>query len=458
VSTRKPTVFIVDDEARMGQVLSMVLSRFGCEPRSFTDGQLALEALKEQPPDLVITDLSMPTMDGLTLLKEIKRQDRELPVILITAHATVTSAITAMKEGAFDYIIKPFDNEDLTNLVSNALALARLSKENKYLRTELKSRYLLDGMVGESPEMQQIFNLVGQVASSKATVLITGESGTGKELVARAIHYSSPRLGRPFVAVNMSALSETLLESEMFGYDKGAFTGAMQAKKGRFELADSGTLFLDEIGEISEAFQAKLLRVLQLGEFERVGGTSTLKVDLRVLAATNRDLPAEVAAGRFREDLYFRLNVIPIRIPPLRERRKDILPLAYHFLTKYRQEMEKPIKDFSDGVKELFISHDWPGNVRELENTVERGVVLARGEYLQEDDLLMTPHRSAPASPTGSPASSNQTLEAHLDDAAASYIRKVLAECKGARLKAADVLEINRATLYRLMKKYGITE
>jgi DNA-binding NtrC family response regulator len=455
VSARKPTVFIVDDEARMGQVLSMVLSRFGCEPRAFTDGRLALEALKERPPDLVITDLSMPHMDGLTLLKEVKRHDRELPVILITAHATVTSAITAMKEGAFDYIIKPFDNEDLKNLVSNALALARLSKENAYLRTELKSRYLLDGIVGESPEMQHVFDLVGQVATSRATVLITGESGTGKELVARAIHYSSPRVGKPFVAVNMSALSETLLESEMFGYDKGAFTGATQAKKGRFELADSGTLFLDEIGEISEAFQAKLLRVLQLGEFERVGGTSTLKVDLRVLAATNRDLPAEVAAGRFREDLYFRLNVIPIRIPPLRERRKDILPLAYHFLAKYRQEMEKPLKDFSDGVKDLFLGHDWPGNVRELENAVERGVVLARGEYLHEDDLLMTP-RTAPTSPS-SPVS-QETLEAHLDAAAASYIRKVLADCKGARLKAAEILEINRATLYRLMKKYGITE
>jgi len=375
----------------------------------------------------------------------------------------VKSAITAMKEGAFDYIIKPFENEDLKNIVGNALALRRLSKENRYLRAELGTRYLIDGMIGDSPEMQQVFELVRRVAGSRSTVLITGESGTGKELVARAIHFNSPRVGNPFVALNCKALSENLLEAEMFGYDKGAFTGAQATKKGRFELADTGTLFLDEIGEISEAFQAKLLRVLQLGEFERVGGTQTVKVDVRVLAATNRDLAAEVAAGRFREDLFFRLNVIPIRIPPLRERRKDILPLAYHFLNRFRRDMEKKVVDFSPETKEVLSLADWPGNVRELENAIERGVVLARGEYLQVDDLLMGP---APAAAVGTSAAaapapgaaSTETLEKHLDQASAAYIRKVLGECAGTRVKAAEMLGVNRATLYRLMKKYGIAE
>jgi DNA-binding NtrC family response regulator len=458
----KPSILVVDDEQRMGQVISMVLSRAGFDPRVHSDPRAALADLNEHRPDLVITDLSMPGMDGIQLLKEVKAHDREIPVILITAHATVKSAITAMKEGAFDYIIKPFENEDLKNIVSNALALSRLSKENRYLREELKTRYLIDGMIGESPEMQAIFEMIRRVAGSKATVLITGESGTGKELVARAVHYQSPRLGQPFVALNCKALAESLLESEMFGYEKGAFTGAAAAKKGRFELANQGTLFLDEIGEVSEAFQAKLLRVLQVGEFERVGGTQTLKVDVRVLAATNRDLQAEVAAGRFREDLYFRLNVIPIRLPPLRERRKDILPLAYHFLNKFRGEMEKPLRDFADDTKELLAGYDWPGNVRELENAIERGVVLARGEYLQVDDLLMKPVRPAePAS--GAPAAApchdgaTRTLEEHLDQTAAVYIKKVLADCDS-KVKAAELLGINRATLYRLMKKFGIVE
>ena len=453
MSALAPSILIVDDEERMCQVLSMVLSRAGFLPRTFTDGRDALAALKETPVDLVITDLSMPVMDGLTLLKEVKQHDRDIPVILITAHATVKSAITAMKEGAFDYIIKPFENEDLKNIVGNALALSRLSKENRYLREELKTRYLIDGMIGESPEMQVIFELIRRVAASKATVLITGDSGTGKELVARAIHFNSPRVGNPFVAVNCKAFTETLLESEMFGYEKGAFTGATAQKKGRFELADTGTIFLDEIGEISEAFQAKLLRVLQLGEFERVGGTSTLKVDLRFLAATNRDLPAEVAAGRFREDLFFRLNVIPIRIPPLRDRRRDIMPLAYHFLAKHRKEMEKPVKDFSNEVKDFFSTYDWPGNVRELENSVERGVVLARSEYLHLDDLLLSGGGAAGAPASGA---AGKTLEEFLDDAAAGYIRRVVEDCGGTRVRAAEVLGINRATLYRLMKKYAI--
>jgi DNA-binding NtrC family response regulator len=374
----------------------------------------------------------------------------------------VKSAITAMKEGAFDYIIKPFENEDLKNIVGNALALSRLSRENRYLREELKTRYLVDGMIGDSPEMQAILDLVHRVARSKATVLITGESGTGKELVARAIHYASPRVGRPFVAVNCKALTESLLESEMFGYEKGAFTGATAQKKGRFELADTGTIFLDEIGEVSDAFQAKLLRVLQLGEFERVGGTATISVDLRFLAATNRDLSGEVAAGRFREDLFFRLNVIPLKIPPLRDRRKDVMPLAYHFLAKYRGEMEKPIRDFGADVKELLVSYDWPGNVRELENAIERGVVLARGDLLEVDDLLMKAPGQAAAEGGATAADAAgggppRTLEEHLDAAAAGYIRRIVEECGGTKVRAAEVLGINRATLYRLMKKYGIT-
>ncbi|MBI2944004.1 MAG: sigma-54-dependent Fis family transcriptional regulator [Candidatus Wallbacteria bacterium] len=443
---------IVDDEVRMTQILAMVFDKQGYKTTTFNDPEKALAKLGEDSFDLLVTDLSMPGMDGLELLRRAKALRRDLPVVLITAHATVKSAVTAMKDGAFDYILKPFENDELKNIAANALEMSRLSRENQYLKGELKSRFLVDGFVAEDPKTESLMELVKRVAPSKATVLVRGESGTGKEMVARALHMYGDRVGKPFLAVNCKALSESLLETEIFGHEKGAFTGAAAQRKGRFELAHQGTLFLDEIGEVSEPFQAKLLRVLQEGEFERVGGTQTVQVDVRVVAATNRDLETQVREGKFRDDLYFRLNVIPIVIPPLRERRADILPLAQHFLRKYSDEMQRPVRQLSPEVREFFESYHWPGNVRELENTVERGVVLARGAELSMEDIMM----SQTSSTAGEPAGANRPLSEFLDGAAADYIRKVLDENSGKKLRSAELLGIDRATLYRLMKKYGI--
>ncbi|MBI4868917.1 MAG: sigma-54-dependent Fis family transcriptional regulator [Candidatus Wallbacteria bacterium] len=445
-------MMIVDDEVRMTQILAMVFDKQGYKTTTFNDPEKALAKLAEDSFDLLVTDLSMPGMDGLELLRRAKALRRDLPVVLITAHATVKSAVTAMKDGAFDYILKPFENDELKNIAANALEMSRLSRENQYLKGELKSRFLVDGFVAEDPKTESLMELVKRVAPSKATVLVRGESGTGKEMVARALHMYGDRVGKPFLAVNCKALSESLLETEIFGHEKGAFTGAAAQRKGRFELAHQGTLFLDEIGEVSEPFQAKLLRVLQEGEFERVGGTQTVQVDVRVVAATNRDLEAQVREGKFRDDLYFRLNVIPIVIPPLRERRADILPLAQHFLRKYSDEMQRPVRQLSSEVREFFESYHWPGNVRELENTVERGVVLARGAELSMEDIMMSQASRA----AGEPAGTDRPLSEFLDGAAADYIRKVLDENSGKKLRSAELLGIDRATLYRLMKKYGI--
>jgi DNA-binding NtrC family response regulator len=365
-----------------------------------------------------------------------------------------------MRAGAFDYVQKPFDNEELKGLVRRALELTQLTRENRYLRAELRSRYALEGddVIAETPAIREVFAIVRRAAQSRATVLITGESGTGKELVARAVHYYSERVAGPFLAVNCKALAEGLLESELFGHEKGAFTGAHTSRAGLFERAHGGTLFLDEIGEVSASFQAKLLRVLQEREVQRVGGTQRT-VDVRIVAATNRDLRAEVAAGRFREDLYFRLSVIPVQLPPLRERRADILPLARRFLRRLSSELQRRVSGFTPEVEQYLLSHFWPGNVRELENTVERGVVLASGELVGLGDLLVAPPAPDPASGRGDgPVPSGLTLQAHLDRAAREHIRAALQATRGARSDAAQRLGIDRTTLYRLMKKYGLDE
>ena len=451
----KPRLLILDDEQRMVDILAMVLRGEGYEVLAFVRADAALEALRSEPFDLLLTDLKMPGADGLTVLRQAKAIDLELPVILITAHATVATAIEAMRDGAFDYVEKPFDNDELKALVHRALDVTRLARENRYLRAELRSRYHLDTLVAESGAMREVLELVRRAARSRSTVLITGESGTGKEVIARAVHYHSERVEKSFLAVNCKAFAESVLESELFGHEKGAFTGADRAKAGLFERADGGTLFLDEIAEVSTDFQGKLLRVLQERKFYRVGGTAERATDVRLVAATNRELRAEVAAGRFREDLYFRLAVIPIHLPPLRERQEDVLPLARHFLAKWNVELSRKVTGWNPAVETYLLRHSWPGNVRELENTIERGMVLAQHECIELEDLLIEVNTEAPSSEIGA---QSENLQAFLDRAAADRVRAVLKEVGGARVEAAKRLGIERTTLYRLMRKYGIAD
>jgi DNA-binding NtrC family response regulator len=448
----KPRIAVVDDEARMADVLAMVLRRQGYDVEPFRDGAEALAAMRERAFDLLLTDLRMPAPDGLAVLRGALAIDAELPVILITAHGSVSSAIEAIRHGAFDYVEKPFDNDELKTLVRRALDMTRLSRENRYLRAELRSRHSVDSIVAASDAMRDALERARRAAKSRATVLVTGESGTGKELVARAVHYESDRVARPFVAVNCKSLAPGVLESELFGHERGAFTGAERARAGLFEQAGGGTLFLDEIGEVGAEFQAKLLRVLQERALRRVGGAELRPVDVRIVAATNRDLRTEVAAGRFREDLYFRLAVIPIHLPPLRERPDDVLPLARHFLAKWSAELGRSLRGWSDDVEAWLVRHPWPGNARELENAIERGVVLAHGDRLELDDVAA----GEAVDRESAPAESASGLRSFLDVAAADRIRAVLEATGGRRAEAAARLGIDRTTLYRLMRKYGI--
>jgi Nif-specific regulatory protein len=381
------TLLIVDDEPNIRRVLTAVFEKAGYRVLTAESGKKALDIIATEPHiHAMICDLIMPDLNGVEVLKAAKEINPQISVVMITAHGTIRTAVDAMKLGAFDYITKPFDMDEIKLVVKNAVERSQLLEENVHLRQELKSRYSFQGIVGSSSKMQEVFKIVERVANSNATVLIRGESGTGKELIARAIHYSSPRAAKPFIAVSCAALPETLLESELFGYEKGAFTGAVGQKAGRFELAHQGTLFLDEIPEISPAMQVKLLRVLQEREFERVGGTKTIRVDVRLIAATNRDLEQLVAEGHFRPDLYYRLQVIQIFLPPLRERTEDIPLLVQHFIEKYNKENGKSVKGVSNETMDILMKYHWPGNVRELENVIERGVVLA-----DTDAELITP-------------------------------------------------------------------
>jgi DNA-binding NtrC family response regulator len=440
-------VLVVDDEARMAEVVAAALRRAGHECETCANAEAALAALDERAVDVVVTDWKMPGMDGVELLRRVHARRPGLPVILLTAHGTVPAAVAAMREGAFDYVTKPFDNDELRATVARALELQRLERENRWLRQEVGTRYGPDAIVAESARSRELLDLVRRVAPSRAGVLVQGESGTGKELVARLLHYWSERVGRPFVAVNLKAFAEGVIESELFGHEKGAFTGALAARAGCFERADGGTLFLDEVAEIGPDVQAKLLRVLQEGEVLRVGGSAPRRVDVRVVAATNRVLRDEIAAGRFREDLYFRLNVIPIHLAPLRERRDDIVPLARHFLARYAAEAGRRLALSPDAERAL-AAHPWPGNVRELENAVERAVVLARGDTIEPEDLLLE-ERPAPPAADG-------TLQESLDRAAATRIRAALAAAGGNRAEAARALGVDRTTLYRTMKRLGM--
>ena len=385
--TANERILVVDDEEQMRDLLAKVLERKGYQVSVCGDGAEALAFLEREPADLVITDVRMPGLNGMEALRAIKELNPEIVVLIMTAFGSIDQAVQAVKEGAYDYINKPFKIDEILLTIEKALAERRLRHEVATLRQELRTRYHFENLIGKSRAMQEVFGLLEQVAGSRSTVMVYGKSGTGKELVAKAIHYNSPRSAKAFVAVNCAAIPAELLESELFGHEKGAFTGAIATKVGKFELATGGTLFLDEIGHMRLDLQAKILRALQEREIERVGGTRTIKIDVRILAATNRDLRKAIEEGTFREDLYYRLNVVPITLPPLRQRREDIPLLVEHFIGKYNREFARKVKGFSAGATAALYQYDWPGNVRELENVIERAVALAQSETISLRDL-----------------------------------------------------------------------
>ena len=452
------TILIVDDEKNYPRILSAVLEEEGYETLSSHSGEEALQLLQDADVDLVLTDMRMPGMDGIALLKAIKTSKPDLPVIMMTAHGTVEKAVEAMQQGAYTYILKPFENESLIQHVAKALDLYRVVRENRRLRAMVAERFSFSSLIGKSQAMQEIYATIAKVAPSTASVLIEGESGTGKELVARALHFNSPRKDKAFIAVNCAALAENLLESELFGHEKGAFTGAVTSKKGRFELADGGTLFLDEIGEISPSMQVKLLRVLQERVIERVGGTRTIAVDFRLMAATNKTLKDEVPAGRFREDLYYRLNVIHLKIPPLRERENDILLLAQHFLQKYAAQRPdgSSLSGIAPACRQALLEYGWPGNVRQLENVMERAVLLASGPQIEPENLPreMLESGQGQSIPLELPDTSLGETLAHVEKI---LIERALKACDHVQAHAAARLGITKSGLHQKIRKYGIS-
>ena len=452
------TILIVDDEINYTLILAAVLEDEGFETLTANSGAEAMATLAESDVDLVLTDMKMPAMDGIDLLERIKKEDADLPVIMMTAHGTVEKAVEAMQKGAYNYILKPFDNERLVLYTNKAISMYRVVKENRQLRRAVEGRYSFHNIIGKSKAMQDVFHIIRKVAPAAATVLLEGSSGTGKELVANALHFNSPRKDKPFVAVNCSALVETLLESELFGHEKGAFTGAVSMKKGRFEIADGGTLFLDEIAELSPTLQVKLLRVLQERVVERVGGVKAIPVNIRLIAATNKSLKEEVAKGNFREDLFYRLNVVPITLPSLRERLEDIRPLVGHFITKYSDERNVglPVTGIDREVERLFYEYDWPGNVRELENVIERAVVLSPEEIIQVSDLPkdFIDNAHSTLHMDGIP------VDANLYDTLAlvekNMIVRALKKANYVQAHAADLLGIGKSGLNQKIKKYKL--
>jgi two-component system NtrC family response regulator len=449
------TVLIVDDEKNYLMVLSAFLSGEGYETLTADSAQQALEIVETTDLDLVLTDMKMPTIDGIELLKRIKQNVPDLPVVMMTAYGTVEKAVESIQLGAFNFILKPFQNETLKQIVDKAVLTYRVLKENRRLVQALEDRYGFDNIIGKSKPMQAVFDTIQKVAHTKATVLITGESGTGKELIAKAIHFNSPRRNKPFVAVSCAALTETLLESELFGHEKGAFTGATAMKKGRFELADEGTLFLDEIGEVPASVQVKLLRVLEEMSFERVGGARTIAVDVRLIAATNKDLKAEAEQHRFREDLYFRLNVVYIKLPPLRERLEDIPLLAAHLVNKYAGEANSGEMTISPEAMRFLCDHRWPGNVRELEHAIERAVLFSKGNEITLDDLPKDLVGFADLEiPIDWQKLSN--LSETLDAVEKRLIQKALSLSNNVQSRAANLLGIPRNNLHYRLKKHNL--
>ncbi|HET6922623.1 MAG TPA: sigma-54 dependent transcriptional regulator [Anaeromyxobacteraceae bacterium] len=459
-------VLIVDDELNIRRVLAAMLKRDGYEVTAAADGEQALAVLARAPVQVVVTDLVMPRLDGLSLLRRVAADYPDVPVIVITAHGTVDSAVAALKAGAFDFITKPFEQDELKKVIAKAARAHEIERQNVHAPGAEAEK---PPLVGQSPAMRQVYEVIGKVADSPSTVLVSGESGTGKELVAQALHRGSQRRDKPLIKVNCAAIPKDLVESELFGYEKGAFTGAVGSKPGRFELADGGTLFLDEIGEIPLEMQVKLLRALQESEFERVGGIKTIRVDVRLITATNRDLKALVAEGRFREDLYYRLNVVPMALPPLRDRKEDIPLLVQHFIEKYDRRLGKKVERVDDEAMQVLLRYPWPGNIRELENLVERSVLFADGPVIAAVHLPDSLREKAPgppvpiaavgplgaiAAPSG--ASMKEIVRQAQAELERELIARALEETRGNVTRAAKRLQISRKSLQIKMKELGL--
>jgi len=448
---KKPSVLLIDDDPSLRRVIEYSLIETGFSVLPAASGEEGLLLFQKGPCDAVITDITMPGMSGLEVLAKVRQADQNVPVIIITAYGTIESAVSAMKQGAFDYITKPFNRDELRITLERALKMKRLEKENSQLRAEVIDRYRFDGIVGDSDKLRAIITLAGRVAPSDATVLVTGESGTGKELLARGIHYNSSRAEGSFVAVNCAAIPEHLIESELFGHVKGAFTGAVRDREGKFEQADGGTLFLDEIGDLRIDLQAKILRALQERTIDRVGGVKQVDLDVRVIAATNKDLESEVREGNFREDLYYRLSVVVLQMPPLRERKDDIPLLVEHFLKKFNSG---PAVRVAPDALDILITYGWPGNVRELENVIERASVLKQGDAITREDL---PEKLTRKAMGVSAVLLNLPEEGlSLEDLEKDLIIRALEKHKGNQTRAAEYLRITRPTLIYRMEKYGL--
>ena len=459
---RVPRILVVDDEQSMRNFLEIMLRREGYVVDLAANGDEAVGFIEKKIYDLVITDIIMPGPSGTEILKKVKEVNPATIVIMITAYASTESAVEAMKEGAYDYITKPFNVDEIKVIISNALEKGRLEKENILLKRELGKEYSYENIIGTSPAMQKTFDLIGRVSATKTNVLISGESGTGKELVARAIHNKSPRKDRPFVVINCGGIPENLLESDLFGHVKGSFTGAVSHKEGLFEVADTGTIFLDEVGELTQAIQVKLLRAIQERTFKRVGGTEDISVDVRIIAATNKDLEREVISGHFREDLYYRLNVIEIKMPPLRERREDIPILASHFLKKMSAEQGKEIRKISSYALEVLKDYSFPGNVRELENIIERSVALESSNIVLPESLALSMHKEHGGQMATDDAAllgtDSFSMDTYIADIETGLIKEALLLAGKNKKEAARILGISYWVLLRKIEKYGIKD
>jgi two-component system response regulator AtoC len=440
-------ILVIDDEAYVRDLMMEVFTREGFLVKTASDGETGLDLACTGTFDLILLDLKLPKINGLTLLRSIMERDPDTIVVVITAYGSIETAIQAMKLGAYDYVTKPFEIDQLLLIVNRALERGNLIKENRYLHEELARNYKFDGIIGKSPKMQEVLKIASTVAPTDATVLIYGETGTGKELLARSIHYQSPRANGPFVVMNCGAIPETLLETELFGHEKGAFTNALTARAGKFERAEGGTIFLDEIGDMSLAMQVKLLRVLQEKTIERVGGSRPIRVNVRIIAATHKDLKAAIREGKFREDLYYRLAVVPLELPPLRERREDIPALAQYFLKKYREQLGKDVRNISPLAMRKLRSYHWPGNVRELEYCIERAVILANGPTIGVEELWLD-------SPVPPP---EEEEDLSLKNVERKHILKVLRAVNWDVESAASKLQVELGDLLERMARYGIT-
>ena len=455
-------ILIVDDEEIVIRSCLRILSNGDYEVEAAQDGWEALRKIDENDYDVIILDIMMPKIDGMEVLQRVKETHPDVDVIMVTGHSQIETAVRSMKLGAFDYLPKPFDPDELELIVERALERRRLLRENLDLKTEISSKYRFENIVGASPQMQGVFRLIAKCAPTNSTVLLLGESGTGKELIARAIHYNSLRKDKPFIPVDCNSLNESLLESELFGHVKGAFTGAIANKKGMFEVADNGTLFLDEIGNISLSTQAKLLRVIQEREFKAVGDTRTQSANFRLVTATNKDIKAMVADGTFREDLFYRINIFPIQIPPLRQRRDDIPPLAFHFLNVFAADMDKKMTDISAGAMNLLTNYDWPGNVREMENTIQRAVILASDKTICQAHLVsiidMMPRLDIEVPRTGEDLKRIKKIarEKSVENIEKLFVIEALKRNAWNVTRSAGETGMQRANFQALMKKYNI--